>query len=235
LYCGEGSLVNYGVDRVRAITLFCRSWGCETCAPHRKRQVINEAAAGLPTTLITFTTRRGAPEDADAEAIRQGKAFAAFILWLRRSHPKHEIEYFAVREATRRGWPHIHAVLRMPYVHWKKLRRQWLKLSGSPGLDVRAIHNPARCSRYVAKYIGKSTHQFGTAKRYWKSKGWLLASDGPPPRSRLWEAKWWVVSVTVPDLHERYWLRRWDCFKHGRVHYFEAHAPPGGGRHVTLH
>lgn len=226
VYCSEASLVNYGDGKCRAITLFCRSWQCDICLPRRKSQLVKEACDGYPQRLLTLTTRRDPDGDAVAEAKRQGVAFGRLIQRMRRSYPKSKIEYFAVREATKAGWPHIHVLLRGPYVDWKVIRKWWLEFSGSPGIDIRKIWNPAKAAKYVAKYIGKSPHQFGTCKRYWKSKGWVSLGEGCRNEDRGWDRKWYIVGSPIHELKELYWLRRWELVATGRSHYMEARRPP---------
>lgn len=226
MLCSEASLVNHGNRKVRAVTLRCRSWGCEICNPLRKKQLVEEATAGLPDRLLTLTTRHGAPANADAEAYRLGVWFARLIKAIRREHPGAEIAYFAVREAHKDGWPHLHVLMRGPYIPWDWLRRTWLAISGSPGCDIRKIYNPARCARYVAKYVGKSPHKFASCKRYWSSKGWHLDGTADEAPDLSWDSSWTIVDERLSALAQTYWLKGYEILKGPSLSYFEAQAPP---------
>lgn len=231
MYCSETTLVNRDYDRVRAVTLYCRSWKCPICKPERVKRLINDAANGLPTKFLTLTTRRVPSTDPVAEARRQAEAFSALILWMRRSNPGEEVEFFAVREATKKGWPHIHVMLRAPFIHWKKLRKKWAQLSGSPGIDVRAIFHPTKCAKYLAKYLGKDNQQFGTCKRYWQSKRYALRGDEPPPEPDFWPKFWEQDERSVGVISVYYWRMGWITIKSVMRNactcdYYEGRKPP---------
>jgi len=52
-------------------------------------------------------------------------------------------------------------------------------------------------ARYVAKYLGKAPHQFGTFKRYWKSAGWVV-STGEEVEDP-WDGTGWEAVKEHPD------------------------------------
>lgn len=226
MLCSQACLVNHGIGAIRAVTLRCRSWACPLCLPLRKRQLVRDACDGLPDRLLTLTTRRVEGADPDQEALRQGRCFARLVKAIRKAHPGKEVAYFAVREATKAGWPHLHVLLRAPYLDWNWLRATWLQISGSPGVDIRKIYDPTKAARYVAKYIGKSPHQFGTAKRYWSSRGWSLAGDPAPRPGRGWSSLWQRTDTRLGQLAETYWLRGWTFVRGPSLDYFEARSPP---------
>jgi len=93
------------------------------------------------------------------------------------------LPFFAVFEATKKGQPHLHIVLRAPFMPQKWLSAQMLELLKSPILDVRAIDSTTRVAAYIAKYLGKDPHQFGTCKRYWHSKDWNVTPEPEAPES----------------------------------------------------
>ncbi len=55
MLCSEASMVNHGLDGVRAVSLRCRSWGCPLCHESRKRQLVALAKNGDPDTFLTLT------------------------------------------------------------------------------------------------------------------------------------------------------------------------------------
>ena len=226
MFCSEWSLVNHGELAIRAITLHCKAWSCPICLPIRKARLVGQVAAGLPTKLLTLTTRVVEDGDQVAEARRQGIACARLLVLIRKRFPGHKIAYFAVREATKQGWPHIHVALRSPFIEWVWLKEQWERLSGSPGIDIRAIYAAGNAAKYLAKYIGKDPHRFGTTKRYWYSRNWFDVLPETTFNSTDWDSKWHLVHETIGRLAEDAWMRRWEVEMHGSQGYFEARAPP---------
>jgi len=226
MLCSECSIVNRGERKIRAITLYCNSWGCEICKPRRKVRLVREVVEGLPIRFLTLTTRFVEGADPVAEARRQGGAFRLLVRLYRKRFPGEEIAFFVVREATKRGWPHLHVAIRGPYLDWAWATKTWEALTGSPGVDVRFINQATNAAKYLAKYIGKEPHRFGTTKRYWHSRNW---EDAIPPRKvrdRGWDSKWHIVRRGVGELAELFWLRGWEVSMRGGVSSFEARAPP---------
>ena len=226
MLCSEACLVNHGLARVRAATLRCRCWSCDLCVAMRKARLVNDVANGLPSKLLTLTTRAVEGGDHVAEARRQGEALAVLIRRIRRRCAGHEVAYFAVREAHRSGWPHMHVALRSPYLPWAWLVEQWEGLTGSRGVDIRAIYQAGNAARYLAKYIGKAPHRFGTTKRYWSSRNWLDVVPEREPEPSDWAAVWFLDRRAIAEIAETYWMRRWEVSMGGRCGYFEARAPP---------
>lgn len=226
MLCSEACLVNHGLGKVRAVTLRCRCWSCELCLPLRKARLVSDVADGLPTKLLTLTTRAVDNGDEVAEARRQGDALAVLIKRIRKRCAGHEIAYFAVREATKRGWPHLHVALRAPFLDWAWLVEQWEALTGSRGVDIRAVYQAGNAARYLAKYIGKEPHRFGATKRYWSSRNWRDVVAEPERAPNDWETVWVIVMRPIGALAETYWMRRWEVSMEGRYGYFEAQAPP---------
>lgn len=226
MLCSEASLVNHGERKVRVITLWCRCWSCEMCEPGRKRRVCREVAEGQPNIFLTLTTRYVEGGDPVAEARRQGDAFAALARLIRKRWKGREFEYYVVREATKRGWPHLHLMIRSGFIPAKWLVEQWKALTGSYVVKIKAIYRVGNVAAYLAKYIGKAPHRFGTTKRYWHSRGWFDVRPPEPKENNGWDSKWYIDRKSVQRLAERYYLMRWE-FTLGRgLGGFEARAPP---------
>ena len=226
MLCSEASLVNHGMLAIRVVSLWCRCWSCGFCLPMRTARLVSDVADGLPTKLLTLTTRAVPGGDRVAEARRQGEALARLMRLLRKRCKNQEVAYFAVREATKQGWPHIHVALRCPYVDQPWIKRTWHALTGSAGVDIRAIWKSTNAAEYLAKYIGKDPHRFGTSKRYWHSKNWFDVRPAPEPPSGDWDSKWHVVREHIAKLAEVAWMRGWRPDFQGSMGYFEARAPP---------
>ena len=172
--CGEGTLIATGFEHRSAKILRCRAWTCEQCQPTRRKGLIRDISAGHPERLITFTMRPRPGSTPTDDARHMADAFTRLWRKMRAKWPDSDLQYFRVWEAHESGAPHLHVCQRGRFIPWAWLRDRWLELSGSPGVDIRFIPDPARAAGYVAKYLGKDLHRFGTLKRYVRSKTWFL-------------------------------------------------------------
>jgi hypothetical protein len=91
-----------------------------------------------------------------------------------------KLHYMAFIEKTKRGEPHLHILLRCPFVPQEWIADQMLDMVGSPIVWIEQIHSTAKAIAYVTKYVGKAPAQFGTAKRYWVSREWLVSTPDEP-------------------------------------------------------
>lgn len=87
---------------------------------------------------------------------------------------QHAIEFLAVIEAQKNGNPHLHIIARMPYVPQAWISSRMSALIGAPICDIRDVAARKKLANYIAKYCGKDPQRFGTCKRYWTSRNWLL-------------------------------------------------------------
>lgn len=55
MLCSRVQLRSQDLVSTTVKILPCGSWNCETCAPHRRRQLMAIAASGLPTICLTLT------------------------------------------------------------------------------------------------------------------------------------------------------------------------------------
>lgn len=170
--CREWSLVKTAEGVTWAKCLKCRSWGCEHCQPERRLQLLAQAAAGEPTRLLTLTVNPGFGDSPEHRRELLSHAWATLMKRLRRAYKGKSIEYFAVCEETKAGEPHLHILLRSPYIPQSLISEAMRELINAPIVDVRRIQDVAKAVRYVAKYVAKAPARFGTFKRYWHSKGW---------------------------------------------------------------
>jgi hypothetical protein len=82
------------------------------------------------------------------------------------------LDYLVVLEATQRGEPHLHILLRGNYIPQKWISEQWQQITGAFVVDIRRADGDMAVSAYIAKYVGKEPHHFGSMKRYWRSQKW---------------------------------------------------------------
>jgi len=135
-------------------------------AAKRKRRFYQRAMSGLKLggnlKLITLTTS----EEACSKGLSIQKSFAAFLQRLRRRGWCSG--YVKVKEFTRRGLPHVHVIMRGPYIPHSWLSQVWSEIHLSPVVDVRAIKGHHGMGSYLAKYLGKDPRA-----RYSWSQDWV--------------------------------------------------------------
>jgi len=99
--------------------------------------------------LVTLTTSL---ESWDAGKDIQA-SFRALVMRLRRRGLCSG--YVKVREYTRAGLPHLHVILRGPWLPVSWLSRVWAEIHLSPIVDIRAVRGSVGAASYLAKYMGK--------------------------------------------------------------------------------
>jgi len=190
--CREWSLVKH-LDAFRFCKpLRCRSWGCDLCSPDRRRGLMAKAASGEPTRFLTLTVnprRGGSPEERLAGLAH---AWRILVKRLRRANPTDPIEYLAIVELTKRGEPHLHILLRSPYIPHALISAAMDELIDAPIVDIRRIREPKEVIRYVAKYLTKANVRLGTAKRYWSSRSYELDKE-EPFEPETWMGPGWTI------------------------------------------
>jgi len=174
MLCSEALVVKRHGDEVAARILYCRSWQCEMCRPARAKQLVAQAIAGKANKFLTLTVSKKSGPDPVARC----KALVNAWRQLRRRLEEREgfprIEFMAVVEAQKSGEPHLHILMRSPYIEQKWISAFMAKAIGAPICWIEEVGDKKKLANYVAKYCGKDPHRFGTCKRYWCSKGWNL-------------------------------------------------------------
>lgn len=150
----------------------CKRWRCENCSPRLRRRLRALAAAGEPERLLTLTCRPSAFPNPDAAAAAIHAAWAVIRREVRRRRPQPRLEYLAVWERTRNGWPHLHILMRGPYIPQRWVSSLMNQRANSPIVDIRRISTPREAASYVAKYVSKDPEPFGFRHRYLRSRDW---------------------------------------------------------------
>ncbi len=224
MLCSEGSAVNQGLDKIQAVTLKCRSWGCEICQPDRKKQLIAQAKDGQPSTFITLTAspQSGATPAARARAL--AKAWPKVVKAACKKYGYKEIPYICIFEATKKGEPHLHILARVKWISQKWLSAKMKELTSSPIVDIRTVKNIKQACNYVAKYIGKEPHRFETCKRYWCTRSWRKTKWEPEDAADGWYDGWEIRDVNLVFLQTMWEAYGWTTeTSRGRC---VARAPP---------
>lgn len=174
--CQGWSLVRTESVRTKAITLYCRSWLCPDCMPKRLRQLKRFAAGGNPSTFMTLTVSPRTGETIELRARALADGLKLLIKRARRKWTKGEIEYMAIFEETKKGEPHLHILMRAPFIPQRWLSQQMDELIAAPIVDIRRVASAKHAAAYVAKYVAKGPKAFGSLKRYWSSQGYNRAA-----------------------------------------------------------
>ena len=212
MLCGEGTIVNDGQHGPRAVTLKCRAWTCEGCAPDRKKALTALAASGAPSTFITLTSNPATYSGPDARARALVIAWREVVRRIKRTYGYRDLAYFCVFEATKAGEPHLHILARVGYVPQYWLADQMVALMNAPIVDIRRVKSASQAAAYVAKYVGKAPHRFATCKRYWYTKGWDQSGWEKPPHDDEWDIRWQIRDMTMDQL-EAFW-QGWGMVTH---------------------
>ena len=102
------------------------------------------------------------------------RALRCLVKRTRRKYKLTAFPYFVVFEKTKRGWPHLHVLTRVRWIDQAWLSAQLVDLINAPVVDIRRITDSRMMASYIAKYLGKQPHRFGTCKRYWSTRDWDL-------------------------------------------------------------
>jgi len=190
--CREFTLVKHFRGNVHVKPLTCRSWMCEWCAPERRRRLMASAAGGAPQRFLTLTVNPTIGNSPDDRLSLLSAAWRTAVKRLRRKYGQSTIQYLAIVEATKHGEPHLHILMRSPYIPQSEISDIMRELIDSPIVDIRKIKNTRELIRYVAKYVTKEPHHFGTGKRYWSSQRWELPQDPDEERDAFRAQKWTI-------------------------------------------
>jgi hypothetical protein len=222
-YCGE-HCCSATIEGVKtAVTLRCRAWTCPDCAPERKTQLWMKLKSGKPDRFLTLTSRVVDSITAEQAAKDLVRAWRLIRRSLKHANPNLKLNFMAVFEATKAGWPHLHILIRGPYLVQFWLSKQMERLTDSPHVDIRKVHNGSGAASYVSKYIGKAPGKFGTLKRYWCTPAWELDSK---IKGRV-KQQWSMQRMTLAKWCDM-WRSNGGEIKMRSIYKAEARPPPGG-------
>lgn len=191
--CGGWSIIKHETTGSRAITLWCRAWSCPDCAPYRLAALKKMATDGQPTTFLTLTVNPATGESVDDRARALVDAMRIMIKRARRKFTKAPIEYLAVFEETKKGEPHLHMLMRAPFVPQKWISAVMDELIRAPVVDIRQVKSQRLVARYIAKYVAKGPKAFHALKRYWSTRGYDLDGKRRSEVDRERHSQWWPV------------------------------------------
>lgn len=163
---------------------------------------------GAPTTFLTLTVNPAQGESAADRAQDLSNAFKILIKRARRKFTKGEIEYLAVFEETKRGEPHLHILLRAPFIPQRWISETMDELISAPIVDIRRVGHKRNVVRYVSKYLAKGPKPFSNLKRYWSSQGYDLNEERKQNRKdrtdtgwRIWQEPLFIIVEWMQKYH----------------------------------
>ena len=173
MLCREASLVAVDRNQIWLHTLKCRCWKCELCRDELRRRVMRLAADGEPLKVLTLTVNPAHEPDPDLAADELMDAWQFLWRRLRKKFDPKRLAYFSVWEKTKRGYPHLHILLRAPFVPVRQISRIMEERIDAPIVDIRSIRGRRAAVNYVAKYLAKDNHKWPGHDRYGYSRNWL--------------------------------------------------------------
>jgi len=173
MLCSQAIIVKREKTRASAKVLHCNNWTCEICRPRRVRQLIGTAIRGKAKIFVTLTVNPGLPGTAEDRCKLLIMYWRKIVKDACKRYGYKKIPFLAVVEAQKSGEPHLHIIARVPYIaqHW--LSNRMKHYLNSPICWVEEIKSRRKLGNYIAKYIGKDPHKFGTCKRYWRSMSFV--------------------------------------------------------------
>jgi len=169
MLCQQALIVKRERTRSSAKVLHCNNWTCEICRPRRVRQLIGTAIRGKAKIFITLTVNAGLPGTPEDRCKLLVMYWRKIVKDACKRYGYKKVPFLAVIEAQKSGEPHLHIIARVPWIaqHW--LSNRMKHYLNSPICWVEEIKSRRKLGNYIAKYIGKDPHKFGTCKRYWRS------------------------------------------------------------------
>lgn len=215
MLCSEAVLVNQGADEGHATILRCKRWSCDLCNPYNHRRIKRAAREGAPNTFLTLTVKATIFDTPDEAARALKRAWVNLRRALERERGVKAPPFIAVFEATKRGWPHLHIMMRAPFVPQKWYSDTMDRLLQSPVVDVSFIDSVGRVAAYVAKYISKAPEGFLGCKRWWRSHDYEVDKEEHEPFRRF--------GAHVSEIRETLESYAKQCLRRGYVIVEERH------------
>lgn len=175
--CGDFGLSQDSADGLEVTAPFCKRYGCDDCLPIVRRELRRRIVAGQPNKLVTLTLRREASGCPIEAAGRLMHWWDTLLKRIRRHFPNDDIQFLHVKEGTRKGWPHLHIVMRMPSLDHTILRAWWEEITSAFQIDIRAVKKVHGVAKYLAKYLTKDLVKFGPYRVFSNSRRWELTSS----------------------------------------------------------
>jgi hypothetical protein len=201
--CTDRTLVNEGPSEGTIATLKCKRWSCPNCLDYNRRQVVAKARDGNPTTFMTLTWNANRRETPDEAARVMKHAWVVLRRRIAKRYAVKNIPFIVVFERTKKGYPHMHILLRAPFIKQEWLSEQMADLIDAPIVDIRAIKDRKHAFWYITKYLGKDLAAFEGCKRWWRSHNYEIETEEPyrpflfGGRMEIVDINYWTMKARV--------------------------------------
>lgn len=175
--CTDFCLVNANQQRGTVTGLKCKRWQCSICQPLNRWKVMQLAKRGAPNLFMTLTVSHKKYSSPDEMACDMRRGLVLLRRKIADRWGVENIPFFVVFEKHKSGWPHMHLLLRGPYLHQAVLLGMWRSIMGDAGVNVKEIRKKEAVLAYVVKYIGKDLQKFEGCKRYWRSQNYEMEKE----------------------------------------------------------
>jgi len=186
----------------------CKRWGCPYCSQRKIRRLAWMSKNAEPDRLLTLTNSAKDWPDGKTCWETTAPAFAELIRFVRRV--RGECEYLRVLELQQNGMPHFHCMLRCGFVPQGLLLKEWRRLTGRGGVNIKRIDQTFATFRYLVKYLTKLHKIEWTDRHVSYSRNFFRAED----REELAYAK--LDKVITYEVHPFVWLNErlgWETVK----------------------
>jgi len=204
MYCKQLSLVNTKAHAQEACVLKCHNWHCENCEPGRREALRQLALAGRPRKFLTLTVNPAHGVDADDRARSLIWAWRILLKRIKRRTGQDKIPYLWVVEATKNDEPHLHILLRAPFIEQAFISDVMNELIHAPIVDIRMVSNEKAAARYVSKYCSKDARKFAGCKRYGYSADWIDDEEYLKERAEFTTGNWRLHKTRLQDVARLY-------------------------------
>lgn len=157
----------------------CRRWKCPRCGPAMRNRLVHLVEQSPPDRMLTLTIDPSLYSSPFHGARRMSWAFSRLVALMRRFSKPEPVEYLAVWERTKAGWPHLHVLLRGPFIPQRLVSRWWGSLTGSPVVYFTYLGGARAGGRYVAKYLTKDPDPFASGRALRASRNFLVEPMRP--------------------------------------------------------
>lgn len=210
MYCTQYALVNGKIEQPEATVLKCKCWDCDRCEPGRRKAVFELALAGKPNKFLTLTVNPSVGVDADERAQSLLWAWRILVKRLQRRHHIKRIEYLWIVEATKNNEPHIHILLRAPWIDKQYISDVMKELINAPIVDIQAVSNQRSMAYYVSKYCSKDARKFAGCKRYGYTGGWIVDEDYRNEKEGFKSGEWSRYNKSIREIADIWVSRGYD-------------------------
>lgn len=139
--------------------------------------------------------------------------------------PSHRLNFLAVFEAHKSGWPHLHILARTIWLDQEWLSEQMRELLDSPRVNIKRIRHRSQCAGYCAQYVGEKPTRFGNTKRYWSTQRYRVEPMPHLPDDPLFSPRWERFDQPLNRLVEHWKIFGWTVEKIDENRYLATWPP----------